>query len=148
MIARARELQAENFADEIVDISDDSTNDWVDRETQAGRIIRVLDHEHVQRSRLRVDARFKLMEKFAPDRYGQRQQITGANGRPLFERLQNMTEEQRLAEATALMEQARCRLAMAALADGTRSEADYTEVPGGGIGDTVAAPMGDDDRKS
>ena len=88
------------------------------------------------------------MEKFSPDKFGPRQQLTGANGTPLFERLQNMTEEQRLAEATALMEQAKRRLTMAALADGTMSEADYTEEPGGGIGDTVAAPMGDDDRKS
>jgi hypothetical protein len=35
----------------------------------------VLDHEHVQRSRLRVDARFRLMEKLAPEKYGVKQQI-------------------------------------------------------------------------
>jgi hypothetical protein len=48
MVARARELQAENMADEVIDISDDGSNDWMDKETAAGRIIRLLDHKHVQ----------------------------------------------------------------------------------------------------
>lgn len=102
MVVRARELQAENMADEVVEIADDGSNDWMDKETQSGRIIRVVDHEHVQRSRLRVDTRLRLMEKFNPDKFGQRQQFTGANGAALFERLNNMTKEQRLQEATEL----------------------------------------------
>ena len=114
MVTRAREMQAENFADEIVDISDNSTNDWVDREVGSGRTTRVLDHEHVQRSRLRTDVRLKLMEKFAPDRYGPRSQVNVLSSKEAeFERLDALTDEQRLQEAKELIAEARRRLALA-----------------------------------
>lgn len=61
----AKQLLAETFADEIVAISDDASRDWI--ETEDGK---VLDHEHVQRSRLRVDSRKWLASKLAPKRYG------------------------------------------------------------------------------
>lgn len=61
----AKQLLAETFADEIVEISDDTSKDWI--ETEDGK---VLDHEHVQRSRLRVDSRKWLASKLAPKRYG------------------------------------------------------------------------------
>jgi hypothetical protein len=126
-VARAREAAADIFADEIIDIADNSANDWKEQETQSGRIVRVVDQEIVQRSRLRVDARLRLMKKFAPDKYGQRQQITGANGTPLFERLSRMSEEERYREAEALIAQARRRLEIDALARGEVSEAEYVE---------------------
>lgn len=83
--ARAKEAQAERFADELVEIADDGSNDWLKRETGAGRVEVVADHEHIQRSKLRVDARKWLMSKMAPKKYGEKieQQITGANGAPL-----------------------------------------------------------------
>ena len=62
MLARARELQAENIADEVVDIADDGQNDWMDRETVKGVI-----REHVQRSRLRVNTRLCLLKSLSPD---------------------------------------------------------------------------------
>jgi hypothetical protein len=61
------------MADEVLEIADDGSNDWMDKEAKSGRLMRTLDHEHVQRSRLRVDARQWLMERFAPDRFGPRQ---------------------------------------------------------------------------
>ena len=63
--ARAKEVQADHMADEILEISDEATNDWMDREG-----IRVPDHEHLQRSRLRVDTRKWLMSKMLPKKYG------------------------------------------------------------------------------
>jgi transcriptional regulator with XRE-family HTH domain len=68
--ARAREIQAEHFADEILEIADDGSNDWIERENDAGRAVVVLDHEHIHRSKLRVDARRWLMAKMAPNTYG------------------------------------------------------------------------------
>ncbi len=44
--AQALETRAENWADESIDIADDGSNDWMDRETRNGSI-RVVDHEHV-----------------------------------------------------------------------------------------------------
>ena len=65
MYARAREDQQEHWADEIVEIADDATNDWMERE---GKI--VVNSEYINRSRLRVDTRKWLMAKLAPRKYG------------------------------------------------------------------------------
>ncbi len=77
--ARAREAQAEVRADEIVDIADDDTNDFTaDKDGK-----RVADHEHIQRSRLRVDARKWIAAKLLPKRYGDKMQHTGDGGGPI-----------------------------------------------------------------
>lgn len=68
--ARAKELQAEYFAEEILDISDDGTNDWMTRENKDGSEYEVVNSEVLQRSRLRVDTRKWLMGKLAPKKYG------------------------------------------------------------------------------
>lgn len=60
--ARARELQMEAMAVEILEIADDSEGD----RTKEGAFV----SEHVQRSRLRVDTRKWLMSKLAPKKYG------------------------------------------------------------------------------
>jgi hypothetical protein len=59
--ARARERLVEFWADEIIEIADDTEKDFVDRK---------VDHENINRSRLRVDARKWLMSKLAPRKYG------------------------------------------------------------------------------
>jgi len=77
--ARAREAQAEIRADEIVDIADDDTNDFTaDKE---GKL--VANSEHIQRSRLRVDARKWIAAKLLPKRYGDKVQHTGDGGGPI-----------------------------------------------------------------
>lgn len=68
--ARARELQLERWAEEIIDIAEDGSNDWMERETERGRIIRTLDDEHVRRSQLRIESRKWLLSKLAPKKYG------------------------------------------------------------------------------
>ena len=69
--ARAREAQADHFADEILEIADDGTNDWMTRGVGEDATT-VPDHEHISRSKLRVDARKWLMSKMAPKKYGDR----------------------------------------------------------------------------
>lgn len=71
----AKQIQAENMAEELIDISDDAVNDWMSRETEDGGVEKVLDKEHIQRSRLRVDTRKWLMSKMLPKKYGDRQQV-------------------------------------------------------------------------
>lgn len=78
--ARARELQAETWADEIVEISDNGLNDWSERQTPNGKTETVLDHEHVTRSRLRVDSRKWLLSKLRPGTYGDKLQHANAAG--------------------------------------------------------------------
>ena len=76
--AAAREAQADTLADEILDIADDARNDWMDR--QVGEdTVRVLDHEHVSRSKLRLDARRWLAGKLAPKKYGDKMALVGGD---------------------------------------------------------------------
>ncbi len=72
----AREAQAEVWADEIVSIADEATGDTTtDKDGKP-----VVDHEHIQRSRLRVDTRKWIASKLLPKRYGDKLQHTGEGG--------------------------------------------------------------------
>lgn len=64
--ARAREIGMETMADDILAISDDDSNDYVDGQA---------NHANVQRARLMVDTRKFLMAKLAHRVYGDRQQL-------------------------------------------------------------------------
>lgn len=79
--ARAKELCAELYADEIIEIADDGRNDTY--KDDRGNIR--TDHDVVQRSKLRVDARKWSAARLAPKKYGDKiqQELTGANGTPL-----------------------------------------------------------------
>lgn len=84
--ARARELQAEHYLDEIVEIADDGSNDWMERQKEDGSVTTVVDHEHISRSKLRVDSRKWVMSKMAPKKYGDKimQEHSGPDGAPLI----------------------------------------------------------------
>lgn len=66
--ARAREEQADTMADEIVAIADDSRNDT--QRDEDGNVI--VDHDHIQRAKLRVDARKWVAAKLKPRMYSDR----------------------------------------------------------------------------
>lgn len=68
--ARATAARAEFWAEEIIEISDDGSNDWAERQVAPGVIRRMPDPEVVNRSKLRVDARKWLMSKLQPKKYG------------------------------------------------------------------------------
>jgi hypothetical protein len=73
---RAREEQADYFAEEILEIADDATNDWMERRDREGNNIGWQENgEAMQRSRLRVDARKWLMSKMAPKKYGEKSTV-------------------------------------------------------------------------
>ena len=71
---RARESQADALFVEILKISDDGRNDWMAREGDGGSGW-ALNGEHVQRSRLRIDARKWMAGKLRPKKYGDKQEI-------------------------------------------------------------------------
>lgn len=81
----ARMLMALSWADEIITISDDATNDWMDRHTKHGNVERVVDHEHIARSKLRTDNRRWLVGKLIPALYGDRVVLEGNPDKPLVE---------------------------------------------------------------
>lgn len=72
-IARAREEGEESIAASCLTIADDATNDWMERNGQDSPGYS-LNGEHVQRSKLRIDTRLKLLAKWNPKKYGDRQQ--------------------------------------------------------------------------
>ena len=87
-IARAREMGYDNIAEECLDIADNSSNDWMEREFRNahGKIETemVVNTEHIQRSKLRIETRLKLLAKWKPEKYGEKTVITGdANGAPI-----------------------------------------------------------------
>lgn len=67
--ARARDEQAESFADEIVAISDESETTV---KTSDGFTEVVFDNVAVQRNRLRIDARKWVASKLKPKKYGEK----------------------------------------------------------------------------
>ena len=81
--AQAKAKCMDHFADEIVSIADDGANDYYEREGKDGETIKALDHEHVSRSRLRIDTRKWLMSKLKPKKYGDRLDLGNADGKPL-----------------------------------------------------------------
>lgn len=87
--ARAREAQADYYAEDIIAISDDGTNDWMERRSEAEKGAGVdtgwvLNGEHVQRSRLRVDARKWYASKLSPKKYGDKIQHSGDPENPVI----------------------------------------------------------------
>lgn len=70
---RAKELQADYLAEEIIEIADDSSNDILGFDDFGNAI---QNKEFVNRSRLRVDARKWVASKLKPKRYGNSVDVT------------------------------------------------------------------------
>jgi hypothetical protein len=78
---RAREIGYMCMADEILDIANDGSNDWMERENaRTGKIDIVPNHDHINRSRLRVDTYKWLLAKCLPKIFGEKIAVTGADG--------------------------------------------------------------------
>ena len=74
--ARACEERTEAMAEDLLDISDDGTNDFMEIETEDGGVKVIENRENVQRSKLRVDTRKWLMSKMKPKKYGEKLDLT------------------------------------------------------------------------
>ncbi len=71
---RAREIGYHAMADETLEIADDGTNDWTARQNADGESALVVNSDHIQRSRLRVDTRKWMLSKVLPKIYGDKVQ--------------------------------------------------------------------------
>lgn len=78
-IARAREEGFDAIAADCLGIADDGTRDYEQRED--GTL--VVNHDHIQRSKLRIETRLKLLAKWDPKRYGEKMQLADADGETL-----------------------------------------------------------------
>ncbi|MFD1121842.1 hypothetical protein ACFQ2T_04955 [Methylophilus flavus] len=76
--ARAREDGHDAIAEETMQIADDGTNDWMENKSKEGEIVGwKLNGEHVQRSKLRIETRLKLLAKWNPKKYGDKVELSG-----------------------------------------------------------------------
>jgi hypothetical protein len=67
----ARQVQAHGYIDDIVDIADDTSEDWEDVRNADGEVIdRRPNNEAIQRSRVRIDTRKWLAMRMLPRIYG------------------------------------------------------------------------------
>ena len=72
--AQAMEIRAYEMFDELLEIADDGTNDWMLRNND-GETSYVVNGEAMQRSRLRVDTRKWALSKMIPKRFGDKVEV-------------------------------------------------------------------------
>jgi hypothetical protein len=78
----AKQESADALVDEMLDIADDGTNDWMTGKESEGWKV---NGEHVQRSRLRVETRKWISAKLKPKKYGDKMvsELVGKDGAEL-----------------------------------------------------------------
>lgn len=89
-IACAREAGYDCIADQIIEIIDETSNDYVEDKEGNERP----NNEIVARSKLRAEMRLKLLAKWSPKKYGDKTDIalTGADGGPI--KVESLTDEE------------------------------------------------------
>lgn len=85
---RAKQAQADYLFDEMIEIADDSSKDFKTIIKRSGEEEEVLDSEHIQRSKLRVEVRRFHAGKLKPKQYGDKLDLN------VTERRIEMTPEQ------------------------------------------------------
>lgn len=84
-LARARELCEVNTELEILDIGDDGRNDYMEGVNQGGTTPGVVfNSEHVSRSKLRIESRFRLLAIWNHAKYGNKTTLAGDKANPLI----------------------------------------------------------------
>jgi hypothetical protein len=104
-IEKAKTELVERFAEDILDIADDASNDYMVRIARNGEEVKSLDHDNVNRSKLRIETRKWLMSKLRPERSGDNMRIDKKVD--IVARVEAMTPQQRIARADQLLEMGR-----------------------------------------
>ena len=69
--ARATTERAELMFEDMFDIADDGSNDWMEKKNDKGEVAGwSINGEHIQRSRVRIDTRKWALSKMMPKKYG------------------------------------------------------------------------------
>lgn len=95
---QARDLGLDEIADECMEIVDDGSNDWMEKQNADGTTSWAINGEALGRSRLRFDHRRWYLSKLAPKRYGDRTAVELSGHVSMSE----MSEEDIRAELAAL----------------------------------------------
>ena len=94
MYTLARMDQADTIADEMLDIADNSTNDWMENNDSENPGYK-LNGENIQRARLRIDTRKWYASKLKPKSYGDKldHNIGGQEDNPIVQRIERVIIE-------------------------------------------------------
>ncbi|MBX4976117.1 terminase small subunit protein [Rhizobium lentis] len=69
--ALAREIMADSFVDEMVEIADNSSDDWIEKKNASGETTGWQENgEAIRRSQLRIATRQWVAERLRPKKYG------------------------------------------------------------------------------
>lgn len=84
LYAHARDAQADALVDEMLDIADDGSNDWMEQRGRDGEVTGWKENgEAMKRSAFRVSTRQWIAERLKPKKYGNKVALTDADGGPL-----------------------------------------------------------------
>lgn len=101
LYTRAKEVQADAFEEELLEIADDSSNDYMKRQNADGTAHDLVDNEHINRSRLRIETRKWVMSKLKPRKYGDYKQIDqNISGKLTVEKLTDKELDEQIADLT------------------------------------------------
>lgn len=96
----ARALGCHVMAMQCLTIADNDTRDWEPVKDADGQVIGIrVDGEHVQRSKLRIETRMRLIGKWLPKVYGDKLALGGADDLPP---IKSMPDDALLARIEAL----------------------------------------------
>ena len=90
--ARACEMRSDLIFDEMIEIADDGTNDFTKK--MIGDVeVEMLNTEHLQRSRLRIDTRKWILSKMNPKKYGEKLELDNKHSGEI--KTTSLTKEER-----------------------------------------------------
>jgi hypothetical protein len=89
--ARACEQGYDAMANQCLAIADDASQDYIEKRDQHGKPYVALDTEHVQRAKLRIETRMKLLAKWAPRKYGDKLELGGQLGLTVAQQLRELS---------------------------------------------------------
>lgn len=98
---KARNIQAELMFEELIDIADDGSNDWVIREGKDGEEWWQQNGEALGRSRLRVDTRKWYLSKIVPKKYGDKTILSNDPDNPF---LTSANEKEKIQTKNSLLD--------------------------------------------
>lgn len=118
--ARARRIGFDEIAEEGLEIIDDGSNDYIEREKDGVPEI-VLDREHIQRSKLRFEGRMKLLAVWDPRRYGDMLKLGDPDANPLQQKGETSISDMAIGVAKIMEAHKRAQLP-------APEDAEYTDV--------------------
>lgn len=91
--AEAKADQADYIADQMLEIADDATNDWMEQKLLADGENPKRYKENTWRSKLRIDTRKWIASKLRPSRYGDKLLHGGDKDNPILHSVHNLTPD-------------------------------------------------------